>query len=425
MKYFFRILLTLVLAVCVVFGIYYYTNGNPFAQQDTVQLTTVSQQPATEKNANKELLASVGSYKLYKGTTGVILTHGKDEYEFDNWSGLIDAETPKMYPADFDGDGNEDLLIRAVSAEDKSSGEFTYDIYLLKPVIKDSRIIKYDVFCANQTTWEDILNNQIREEVAQLKSCKKIIQVSMDSKSSAISYDNKTGLAKSGYNGYARALQNGNEYMTFLNWTKGKGIYTVNKKNEICIKVEVNINYKGSDTVQTIGYINFKLALNNENEFVVKEKSMNFKPDKKYAVADPTKSSGEKWNYTEHNSFKSTDDSSKVIDWVKYKPEFKSDVLEQTISLAEDETDIKDVQQITVTESYVQLTAKSGFSFDNGVFANGEYSVIINDGDADSYDIAYTASVMQVNGVNVLKINFDRAYSRSEIRSIEINYGAK
>ncbi|MBQ8077507.1 MAG: hypothetical protein IJ235_03910, partial [Eubacterium sp.] len=156
MKYFFRILLTLVLAVGVVFGIYYYTNGNPFAQQSDVRLTTVSQQPATEKNANKELLASVGNYKLYKGTTGVILTHGKDEYEFDNWSGLIDAQTPKMYVTDFDSDGNEDLLIRAVSAEDKSSGEFTYDIYVLKPVIKDSRIVKYDVFCADQTTWEDI-----------------------------------------------------------------------------------------------------------------------------------------------------------------------------------------------------------------------------------------------------------------------------
>ncbi len=425
MKYFFRILLTLVLAVGVVFGIYYYTNGNPFAQQSDVRLTTVSQQPATEKNANKELLASVGNYKLYKGTTGVILTHGKDEYEFDNWSGLIDAQTPKMYVTDFDGDGNEDLLIRAVSAEDKSSGEFTYDIYVLKPVIKDSRIVKYDVFCADQTTWEDILNNQIREEVAQLKSCKKIIQVSMDIKSRAIAYDNKTGLAKSGYNGYARALQNGSEYMTFQNWTKGKGVYSVNKNKEICIKVEVNINYKNSQTVQTIGYINFKLALNSKQEFVVKEKSMNFKPVKKYAVADPTKISAEKWNYTEHNSFKNTDDNAKVIDWVKYKPEFKTDVLEQTISLAEEETDIKDIQDITVTESYIQLTAKSGFSFDNGVFNEGEYSVIINDGAADSYDIAYTASVMEVNGAQVLKITFDRAYSRSEIRSIEINYGSK
>ncbi len=425
MKYFFRILLTLVLAVGVVFGIYYYTNGNPFAQQSDVRLTTVSQQPATEKNANKELLASVGNYKLYKGTTGVILTHGKDEYEFDNWSGLIDAQTPKMYVTDFDGDGNEDLLIRAVSAEDKSSGEFTYDIYVLKPVIKDSRIVKYDVFCADQTTWEDILNNQIREEVAQLKSCKKIIQVSMDIKSRAITYDNKTGLAKSGYNGYARALQNGIEYMTFQNWTKGKGVYSVNKNKEICIKVEVNINYKNSQTVQTIGYINFKLALNSKQEFVVKEKSMNFKPVKKYAVADPTKISAEKWNYTEHNSFKNTDDNAKVIDWVKYKPEFKTDVLEQTISLAEEETDIKDIQDITVTESYVQLTAKAGFSFDNGVFNEGEYSVIINDGAADSYDIAYTASVMEVNGAQVLKITFDRAYSRSEIRSIEINYGSK
>ena len=34
MKYFFRILLVLVLAVGVVFGMYYYTNGNPFENDD-------------------------------------------------------------------------------------------------------------------------------------------------------------------------------------------------------------------------------------------------------------------------------------------------------------------------------------------------------------------------------------------------------
>lgn len=425
MKYFFRILLTLVLAVGVVFGIYYYTNGNPFEQQNTVQLTTVSQQPATEKNANRELLATIGDYKLYKGTTGVILTHGKDEYEFENWSGLIDAEAPKMYLTDYDGDGTEELLVRAVSAEDKTTGEFTYDIYLLKPVVEKSRTVKYDVYCANQAVWEDILNNQIREEVGQLKSCKKIIQVSMDTKSNTIAYDSATGIAQSGFSGYARALQNGNEYMTFLSWSKGKGIYTVNKDNEICIKVEVNVSYKDSKTVQTIGHINFKLALNAKHEFIVKARSMNFKPVSKYSVSDPTKNSAEKWSYTEHNSFKKPEGTQTVIDWVKYEPEFKADVLEQTISLAEEETDAKNIQDITVTESYAQLTAKAGFTFDSGVFSEGEYSVIINDGRKDSFDIAYTASIMEVNGAQVLKITFDRAYSRSEIRMIEINYGSK
>lgn len=426
MKYFFRILFTLVLAVGVVFGIYYYTNGNLFEQQqNTVKLTTVSQQPATEKNANKKLLASLDDYKLYKGSTGVILTHGKDEYEFDNWSGLIDAETPKMYLTDYDNDGTDELLIRAVSAEDKTTGEYTYDVYLLKPVIKKSHVSKYDVYCANQTIWEDILNNQIREEVGQLKSCKKIIQVSMDSKNQTIAYDSKTGIAKSGFNGYARALQNGNEYMTFMSWTKGKGVYTVDKNKEICIKVEVNINYKDSEDVQTIGNINFKLALDREKGFVVKPKSMNFKPVEKYRVADPTKSSAEKWNYTEHNSFKQPDGNNKVIDWIKYKPDFKADVFEQTISLAEEETDIKNIQDVIITESYVQLTAKAGFSFDNGVYGEGEYSVIINSGSKNGVDIAYTATIMEVNGAQVLRIAFDRTYSRDEISTIEINYGSK
>ncbi|MBQ9517093.1 MAG: hypothetical protein IJR60_03360 [Eubacterium sp.] len=427
MKYFFRVLFTLVLAVGIVFGVYYYTNGNPFEKQETVQLTTVSQQPATEKNADRQLLAQLKKegYKLYKGTTGIILTHGKDEYEIENWGSLNDTKPPKMYLTDYDGDGTDEILVKAVSTENASTGEYTYEVFLLKPELKDSRVVKYNVYCANQSTWEDILANQIREEISQLKTCKKYLQVSMDSKSKAISYDSKTGIAKSGYNGYARALQNGNEYLTMQTWSKGKGVYSINKDKEICISVEVNISYKDSQTVQTAGHINFKLAFTSDRTFAVKEKTMNFKPESKYVVADPTVVTTEQWNYAENNSVKTPVGNDAVIDWIKYKPEFKSDVIEQTISLAEESTDIKNIQKVMITESYVELTAKSGFTFDSDVYGKGDFSIVITDGANNKYDIAYTASVMEVNGVQVLKITFDRAYARSDISSIEINYGAR
>ncbi len=422
MKYFLRILLTLVLAVAVIYAVYYRTVGNPFEKQDTSLLTTASQPPATEKNANRVLIASLPGedYKLYKGSRSVVLVHEKKEYEFTNWSRLIDVEAPEMYLKDYDGDGTEELLIRAVSAKNETTGELSYDIYLLTPM---SGRDGYLVFPATQTTWSDILDAQIREEITQLKSCKKILQVSMNAKSKTINYDTETGIAQSGYNGYARALQNGASYLTFKGWSKGKGVYTVNNKKEICVSVEVNIHYNESDTVQTAGHINFKLDFKN-GRFFVKNKSMNFTPDKAYRVSDPRTVSETGWKYRENNADKGAT-ADRVIDWIKYTPDYSSDTLEQTISLAAEQTDIRDIANIQLTDSYLELTAKAGCSFDTGARKRGEYSVVINRGSDSAYDIAYDAKVMEINGAEVLRIRFDKSYPQNEIHTVEINYGGK
>ena len=425
MKYFFRILLVLVLAVGVVFGMYYYTNGNPFENENKVQLTTVSQQPATEKNSNRVLIASLpdDDYYLYKGSTGVILTHGKNEYEFKNWSRLIDAEPPQMVLTDIDRDGEKEILIRAVSSENETTHEREYDVYMLD-YQKGKNGGKYNVFCADRTTWGEILNDQIREEVGQLKSCKKTIQVSMNAKSKTIAYDSATGIAKNGYNGYARSMQDGGNYLTFDSWTKGKGVYTINKKKELCISVEVNIKYKESPVVQTAGNIKFKLEFRN-GEFRVKNKTMNFTADDAYRIADPRTVAAGSWSYTENNANKSTDAQDRIIDWVKYTLDYSEDTIVQTVPLGNEVTDAKHLKKIKVTESYIELTAKDGFNFDDGARRRGDFSVIINKGSDVQYDIAYTAKLMEINGEEVLTITFDKAYPQSEIHTIEINYGAK
>ena len=422
MKYFLRILLVLVLSVAVIFGVFVYTNGNPF-EKSSAQLTTASQPAATEKNANRVLIASIPDedYYLYKGTKGVILVHGKKEYEFNNWSKLIDAEPPEMYLVNYDGNGVNDILIKAVSSKNESTGELSYEVYLLT---EKSGLDGYNVFSATQATWTDILNNQVRVEIGQLKSCKKILQVSMNSKDKTISYDSSTGIAKNGFNGYARTLQNGGTYMTFAGWSKGKGVYSINKKKEICISVEVNVNYKETKIVQTAGYINFKLDLK-DGEFIVKNKTMNFSPAEAYKVSDPRTASAVGWSYAENNTDRSTESSDKIIDWIKYKPSYSADIFEQNLSLADEQTDVKNIRKIYITNSYVELTAKSGFSFDTGARKQGDYSVIINRSSDAEYDIAYTAKIMEINGVQVLRISFDKSYPQSEIYSIEINYGAK
>ena len=426
MKYFLRILLTLVLAVAVVFGVYYYTNGNPFDTESKVKLTTASQPAATEKNSNRVLIASLpdDDFYLYKGSKGVILTHGKKDYEFNNWSKLIDAEAPEMHYANIDNDSDKELIIKAVSSKNETTGEYTYEIYVLKQKKNGKGEKAFSVYSATQTTWEEILNTEIREEISQLKSCKKILQVSMISKKKSISYDTKTGIARNGFSGYARALQNGGSYMKLESWTKGKGIYSINSKNEICVSVEVNIKYKDTDVVQTAGHINFKLKFK-DGRFSVKAKSMNFAPDEAYRVSDPHTATSVGWSYGENNSFEKTDSPDRIIDWIKYTPEYDADVFENTLSLADEQTDIKNISRIYITNSYLELTAKSGFNFDDGARRSGDFSVIINKGTENEYDIAYTAKIIDINGAEVLRISFDKSYPQSEIESIEINYGAK
>jgi len=431
MKYFFKILLTLVLAVAIVFGMYYYTNGNPFEKQEnTSVLTTVSKPAATEKDTKRELLASLpkDDYYLYKSTNGVVLKHNKKEYEFTNWSRLIDVEAPEMFLNDYDGDGEKELLIKAVSAKNASSGEMEYELYLLDKQKTSSGKTTYKVYLASKSTWGDILDKQIREEVRQLKSCKKIIQFAMHYKNKSLRYDKKTGIAKNGFVNYGRALQDDNgDYLTFNKWTKGKGIYSINEENEICVSVEVLIGYKKSEVVQTIGHINFKLDFDG-GMFTVKRKTMNFTPENAYKVSDPRTAVNEQWSYLENNANKKSVEVPKTLGWIQYAPELSKDMLTQTIDLTQKDTDIKLVSKIHICESYIELIAKSGCTFDKSILNKSEYSVIINKGTDKEYEISYTSEITEKGKKKrqeVLRIYFDRAYARDEIDSILITYGSR
>ncbi len=426
MKYFLRILIVLVLSVGVVFGTYYYTNSDKFSKnEESVSLTTVTKAPATEKNSNRTLLASLEKEKfyLYQRKNTVILEHNGKETEFDNWSRMIAAQPPAMYYSDFDSDGEKELIIKAVSELSSTSDKYVYELYVLNPDKKGG----YNVTLASSDTWSEMFSEMITQEVSQLKSCKKIVQFSMITGDSSIIYNKKTGIAENGYSGYAKALQDVNgEYLTIDNWTKGIGLYDIDKNNNITVDIEIKATYKNTSTVQDIGNIHFELDFNDNNTFSITEKSMIFKANDKYKVSSPKKTSKTAWKYIENNnSNSSVMPKDTVIDWIKYSLNYDSAVKEKTVNYSSQETEMRNVSRTVITNSYLELTSKENFSFGNASATQGEYSVIINEGTNKEYDIAYKASVTKSGNREILKITFDKSYPQNEIKTININYGTK
>ncbi len=250
----------------------------------------------------------------------------------------------------------------------------------------------------------------------------------MNYSSKSIPYDKTTGIVSGevGSVGYLRALQDSKgNYLKIDNWYKGTGIYTVDDKGKISISVDINIKYKGSDTVQQGGKIVFGLDYSEKNGFYPAKKSLEFKPQSEYKVADPRNAATKSWSYTENNIDKTAPKTNTVIDWISYSEKFDSSVTTQSKSFAAENTDINSVSKIVLTDKYIELTSKPGAQFDTDSVKKREFSVIINEKKNDEYEIAYTATITQSGKSQVLKINFDRAYAAKEIKSFKVNFGIK
>lgn len=427
MKYFLKVMTALVLAVAVIFGVYYYTEKKPDNNTEKASLTTVSKAPATEKNSNIKLIASLEKegFYLYKGDKQVVLKHNDKEFEFDNWNSNIDLEAPKMYYANFDDDKDKELIIKAVGAVNQDTKEYVYDLYILNPK-QDTKEEEYDVILATHNTWSKIVDSTIREELTQLKRCKKVIQVAMDVMASPISYDKETGVAVRGYTGYARALQDDKgKYLTVDKWTKGRGVYSISDDNKICVDIPVNISYKETNTVQNAGSIHFEFNFNKSNKLAVTERSMVFNTNKEYKVAPQRNEAKEKWTYTENNADKNIPSTDTIIDWIEYKTKYNPTMITQTANFSGQNTDINSISKIVITQEYIELTAKSGIKFEKSSAQKGEFSVIMNEGFKSECDIAYTASITEKDSVQKLRIKFDRKYSKKELASITVKYATK
>ena len=67
--------------------------------------------------------------------------------------------------------------------------------------------------------------------------------------------------------------------------------------------------------------------------------------------------------------------------------------------------------------------AKPGFVFSDRVLKNGDFSVVINSGTDDEYDIVYKAEIKEKDGVSLIKLTFDRKYTRDELKNIVVKFG--
>ncbi len=430
MKYFLRVLLVLVIAVAAIFGFYTYKNGGIEKSTVDTSLTTVTKLAATEKNSSKKLIASLKDedFYLYKSDSTIILEHDSKNYEFKNWNIDEHSEKPQMYYMDFDGDKENEILVRCVASTDNSAKQKIYNLYMLDPKTDSNKKTTYKVTQAAQSTWSNILDNVLFEELTQLKSCDKILQFAMNYSSKSIPYDKNTGIVNGdvGSVGYLRALQDSKgNYLKIDNWYKGTGIYTVDDKGKITISVDINIKYKDSDTVQQGGKIVFGLEYNEEDGFYPTKKSLEFKTQSEYKVADPRNGATKSWNYTENNIDKTASKTNTVIDWISYSEKFDSSVTTQSRSFAAESTDINSISKIVLTDKYIELTSKSGAQFSTDSVKKREFSVIINEKKDNEYEIAYTATITQSGDEQVLRINFDRAYAAKEIKSFKINFGIK
>lgn len=431
MRYFLRILLVILICVAVVFGMYRFTDGKDTSSGDNT-ITTATKAPATEKGSDRILLAhqeyGEDVYDLYLQDNNTIFVHNGKEFVYDNWSKYIAVEAPEMYVGDFNRDSVvDDVALRVAGSVNSETGGYIYQIYVLSPAIDDDGNEVYKLNVCNERTWKDKFNVEISLEISQMSSCKKIIQLAMSAKyrDSDITYDQETGAVDGDYIKYIAALRNdeGGYYNTDR-WKYGESVYYINEDNEITVDTDVFVYYKDTTEIQNIGKLQCKLYLNSVNSFSFIPRSIIFKQNPKYRASSRKPGDGAPWKYTETNySTYSNIQGDTVIDWLTYEFTYNPEVSERSTSYANEGTEMRNISKFELTESYLKLYAKEGYTFSDIPAQKGDYRVFINPDNEDlKYDISMSATVEQVDGVDVLTIMFDKAYFADEPEYIKICY---
>lgn len=434
MKYFLRVLFVLLLAIAVVFGVYCYTDTkNSDVQGGNANLTTVTKPPVTEKGRDRVLLKELEQdgekFSIYQCDKDTIVIHNGKEYVFHDWSKYIAVEDLEMHYMNYDtNDKESELAIRIPSTTNLETGEYLYDIYVLDFFTNDDGEEDVDLRVASEISWRTILNNAIKMELSQPSFCPKFVQVAMAYRwDKNIGYDEE-GMADSVYHAYAHALKDGKGgYLETDRWSFGQGMYTFTDEGEIRVDIDVRVLYKGSSVEQDIGAIHFELIINNANEFACQQKTMGFKANAEYRSLRPNKKSDEKWQYVEQNEDKTVSEAGdKVIDWISYTFEYDPEISENTVSYAEDETEMRNIYKTVFTNEYIKLYAKKGYSFGTTPVETGDYEVVINnDVKKKRYEISYKADITEENGREVLTIYFERSYPENYFETVTINYNTE
>lgn len=422
------IMLSVAIVLGLVLVVYYYNNG--YLEPETMPYSITTAEKTTTKKANstgKKLLAELKDEDFYLYLKGdvVLLVHDGQTNEFTGWSKLIDAEAPRMHYADFDGDGENELLIEAVSYVSTSTSQNVYLLYILSPKQQADGSYHYDVVGATRDTWKQAFNESVKCEVNQLYKDKSRLQITMDDSNKSISYNEKTGISTSGFADYARALSNKyGEYYTVSEWEIGDGQFVIDK-NKIGVDIAVSVKYEEekSNTNHIAGHIHFELTLEGA-QFRITPNSVYFDSADEFSVTDPRSVAKSNWSYQINNYSGSRAGTENLIKWIDAEFDLPKTGEETRISFSSMSSEMNRVSSVLITNKKIVLTAKDGYSFTLSNIYSGDYSVVMNSGAKDEYRINSTAEISKKDGLSVLTINLDKSYPREDIKTLAIKFGA-
>lgn len=440
MKYFLRICIVLLIALGVVFGYSYYYREKK--NNETIVLTThaisTTQKGEITTKDSKNVVYNDNGFELFTDGDKGYIVYNDVQKELDSFGWVLKQKPLDIYFGDYDGDNENELLLMYTSAsselnnallpQDKDDFSSTH-LYaaLVKPVTDSEGKQDFKVVYADQKTWKKPFELAINAQMNQLKSCDKFVQFVMDDNDVDLSYNDKTGISDNKYVYYALAVKNSNSngYQKFIKWGKGNGCYYLGEDGTLQLDIMVLAYYDEEPSkAQYVGNIHTGISVNSQGKLSITPGTIEFIPNEKYVAADPRKSASEKFTYIINNSSSDTfNTNDNYIDWLEASIDVSPNINEQTLSFANLDSQIKCVDKVKVTQSSMSFFAKPGFVFSDRVLKNGDFSVVINSGTDDEYDIVYKAEIKEKDGISLIKLTFDRKYTRDELKNIVVKFG--
>lgn len=376
------------------------------------------------ERGEKVLLAEneEGGFKLYKSGDFVVLEHNGFEKEFSDWSKNIGAELPQMYYNDFNGDGENELVIRALKEVSSDTKEHVYCLYVVFVDENKDGEMNFTVAYVDRSSWFSSFSQMINAEMTQPVSAKNRLQFAMSSASSPIAYDSKTGILTSGHSWYSRALcDTAGNYYTFSGWEKGEGIFNVdNDAKEINVDITVFASYKEVSSKQTAGAIRCGLIINRD-KIDVRGRSLLFVPNDEYIVTNPANVAENDWTYTLNNT-KSASANEKIISRLSVSLDLSSVNDTHRASISSKKDDSAYIDRIEANNKEIKIYAKSGHDFAKTKTASRDYSAVIMVGEFEC-DVCMNAEITSENGESVLVYKLDKSYPSAELNGLTIKFG--
>lgn len=365
-------------------------------------------------------------YQIYFDGKVTTIVHGEYKKEFLSWEFAVKSETPTIFCKDYNGDGEKELAIRVINGVNESEGgvrEYTYAIYLLKPVTMSSGEKTFDVAIASKDTWKAPFDAAIKCELTQPKSCKKFLQFTMDDINESITYDEQTGLTNNKHVNYALALSdNKKQYYTFDRWSRGLGIYNIDEDGNISVDIQVLVYYAENKSEHYIGDIHCGIDII-DRKFSVVPNTIVFNPLNEFQVTDPRDVAGSDWKCVIHNESANTNFKNTEIDWIEADFSLSKTNAENKQYFESLPSKIKCVDSVEFTQDSLTLTAKDGYTFSQRMADKGAYSVILNSDESDEVDISYTCSIKTDANSSALTIHFDKSYDKEDFDKVLIKFG--